>query len=170
MIQAHKSTFVSLQQRDKVSQNSSQLLSTLRANDCVTKFVPPHSPPNSNNSSRMTKDIDIHLLQNKLNGRLKGKGRVQRAPDLNIINNQIHQETNAANSCAASEGCQYEYSVALHSNALNKIDRGFLSDHQMLVRAMITQPLVACCYRDSKCTSAFCYFVRHCFFLASWVF
>ena len=59
----------------------------------------------------MTKDIDIHLLQNKLNGRLKGKGRVQRAPDLIIINNQIHQETNAANSCAASEGCHYEYSV-----------------------------------------------------------
>ena len=26
-----------------------------------------------------------------------------------IINNQIHQETNAANSCAASEGCHYEY-------------------------------------------------------------
>ena len=68
----------------------------------------------------MTKDIDIHLLQNKLNGRLKGKGRVQGAPDLNIINNQIHQETNAANSCAASEGCQYEYLVALHSNALNR--------------------------------------------------
>ena len=93
MIEAHKSTFFSLQQRDKVSQNSSQLLSTLRANDCVTKFVPPHSPPNSNNSSRMTKDIDIHLLQNKLNGRLEGKGGVQRAPDLNIVNNQIHQET-----------------------------------------------------------------------------
>ena len=76
-----------------------------------SKIVIDLLPPDSNNSSRMTKDIDIHLLQNKLNGKLKGKGKVPRAPDLMIINNQIHQETNAANSCAASEGCRYEYSV-----------------------------------------------------------
>ena len=36
-------------------------LSTLRANDCVTTFAVAPSP--RNNSSRMTKDIDIHSLQ-----------------------------------------------------------------------------------------------------------